>query len=557
MGLSAGQARLLTITGRKSDCEFESMRLSHQKIALTRQLVDLSNEYQNSLEQTKLIYDFYGTGDTSTQLSYGLLMSPSALNNYMPTLITDSLGRVTLNGKLAKAARIAGIPQEGLGSLPSDAMRDKFIEGLAKSGVITDDMKNKILGLPYNQNIGFGGGTTVAITTQSGTLDEFCDYLEKTGATFNVTLDRQRMIDIDATQGTFEVFKNEYLSNDIVLGAYSNGNATRDNEKDFSISEILKGKNDYIVNVYKRSGSSMQDNLMEYGLEVVEDIINQLADVFAVSLDLGDGYTSKALEYALSMTKSIYVPKDSDGKYITKKYNSGSFFNRKSDYYNAAGRYDSKNYIGWVRDDYKSSDHRRHVATLNFKNLISTFLTHFEDYIGGISKTDMYGIQELEANIGYKSNNLVTDKLDHIYTWKTGTDVSSDDLGQAAFYDALFNQLCAKGWTENEDITKNQYLQEMLQSGRLYVSRTKDDGYYYQGNYATDSYIKEVADETLIAQAEAKYNTEKAKLNQKEETLDLKMKNLDTEISSLTTEYDTVKNTISKNIEKSFKRYNA
>ena len=97
----------------------------------------------------------------------------------------------------------------------------------------------------------------------------------------------------------------------------------------------------------------------------------------------------------------------------------------------------------------------------------------------------------------------------------------------------------------------------MLQSGKLYISKIKDDGYYYQANYATDSYIKEIADETYIAQAEAKYNTQKEKLNSKEETLDLKMKNLDTEISSLTTEYDTVKNTISKNIEKSFKRYNA
>ena len=57
MGLAAGQARLLTITGRKSDCEFESMRLSHQKIALAREMADLSNEYQNSLDQSKLIYD--------------------------------------------------------------------------------------------------------------------------------------------------------------------------------------------------------------------------------------------------------------------------------------------------------------------------------------------------------------------------------------------------------------------------------------------------------------------------------------------------------------------
>ena len=50
MGLAAGQARLLTITGRKSDCEYESMRLSHQKLALSRQLTDLSNEYQKSLQ---------------------------------------------------------------------------------------------------------------------------------------------------------------------------------------------------------------------------------------------------------------------------------------------------------------------------------------------------------------------------------------------------------------------------------------------------------------------------------------------------------------------------
>ena len=69
------------------------MRLSHQKIALSRELADLSNEYQNSLDQTKLIYDYYGTGDTGTPLSYGILMTPSTLNDFMPTLLTDSLGR--------------------------------------------------------------------------------------------------------------------------------------------------------------------------------------------------------------------------------------------------------------------------------------------------------------------------------------------------------------------------------------------------------------------------------------------------------------------------------
>lgn len=106
MGLAAGQARLLTITGRKSDCEYESMRLSHQKIALSRQLADLSNEYQNSLDQTKLIYDYYGTGDESNPLSYGILMTPSALNNYMPILVTDPKGRTTLNENMQQQLKL-------------------------------------------------------------------------------------------------------------------------------------------------------------------------------------------------------------------------------------------------------------------------------------------------------------------------------------------------------------------------------------------------------------------------------------------------------------------
>ena len=80
MGLSAAQARLLTITARKSDCEFKSMGFSHEKIALSREMTDISNEYQNSLNLTKMVYDFYGNGDKSTPLSYNLLMTPSQLN---------------------------------------------------------------------------------------------------------------------------------------------------------------------------------------------------------------------------------------------------------------------------------------------------------------------------------------------------------------------------------------------------------------------------------------------------------------------------------------------
>ena len=84
-----------------------------------------------------------------------------------------------------------------------------------------------------------------------------------------------------------------------------------------------------------------------------------------------------------------------------------------------------------------------------------------------------------------------------------------------------------------------------------------EDFYYYQVNYATQNYIKEVTDEEGIAVAEARYMREKEKINSKENILDMKMKNLDTEITALTTEYDTVKSVINNNIKTGFSRYKA
>ena len=67
-----------------------------------------------------------------------------------------------------------------------------------------------------------------------------------------------------------------------------------------------------------------------------------------------------------------------------------------------------------------------------------------------------------------------------------------------------------------------------------------------------NGHVAEVTDEDAIAQAEAEYNLKKSQLRYKEESLDLELKNIDTELSALTTEYDTVKNLISKNVEKVF-----
>lgn len=585
MGLAAGQARLLTITARKSDCEYESMRLSHQKIALARDLADLSNEYQNSLNQTKLIYDYYGTGDTSTPLSYGLLMSPSTLNDYLPITITDSLGRVTLNSKYAAAARAAGIPQEGLGSLPSEAMRNAFVQGLYTSGILTKNTAETILGLPYNQQAGFGGGTTTAVTTTSGNIDKLIESLEENGTEFTTS----KLVSSQQIQGAKDDMNNCIIRTKVID---SSGTATDTDSADLTLAKLLSDENQYNLDYYgsvrsEQSPVTATAMMQEY-LTNPGGFVDWLYDEFSAVLNLGDGYTGKALEYALEETNNLINGPDTEeyqkwhDEWLNATGNSdwdestewgngnvngfldpvGTQISSGVENYDPNVVINGKNYVGFVYaasnkgSDDDGNDHC--TGGINLNNIAKAFLTYFVKYMDGVSNKGPDGKEKYYVTAGsLEENRLATYDYLFEYTIKTGSEVSSDDLGQATFYDALFNQICSNGWTENDNIEDNEYLQEMLQSGMMYISKMKDDGYYYQANYATDSYIKEISDDTAIAQAEAKYTTEKAKLNAKEETLDLKMKNLDTEISSLSTEYYTVKNTISKNIEKSFKRYNA
>lgn len=549
MGLAAGQARLLTITGRKSDCEYASMKLSHQKIALARELSDLSNEYQNSLNQTKLVYDYYGTGDTTTPLSYGLLMTPSTLNDYLPTTITDALGRVTLNSKYASAARAAGIPQEGLGTLPSEGMRNAFIEGLYTSGLLTKNTAEKILSLPYNQQAGFGGGATVAVTTTSGNINDLVDYLKENCTNqFNFSNpipegdDRKSWIenpdDIrnDTSQDTYDINIYDLLTNTKEISlSFQGGNGSK------NVNEEAKIISNYLI----------------------ESFVPWLEETLGSVLNIDAG-TQAAFDYANEEIVKLILNTGDDGSSTPPIYNIANHKGtaHRTHKFRNEEQANNQNYMGFssvTQHGSKWAVKKRHSqGSINLNNLAQAYLTLFAKAMSGVSQKDADGSPKYQVSAGkLEDNKLVTNDTLYEFTIKTGSEVSSDDLGQATFYDALFNQICANGWTENNKIDDNEYLKEMLQSGMLYISKMKDDGYYYQGNYSTDAYIKEISDDTAIAQAEAKYQTEKAKLNAKEETLDLKMKNLDTEISSLTTEYDTVKNTISKNIEKSFKRYNA
>lgn len=559
MGLSASQARLLTITARKSDCEYESMRLSHQKIALSRDMEKVSAEYDNAMAQTKLVYDYYGTGSEQNPLAYNHLMTPSQLNNFTPMPLTDSSGRVVLDDRLAKAARDAGIPQEGLDGLPSSDARNAFIDSLAGTGYISQVQAENIKKTTYNQTAGVGDANLVNVNTTTGTLTDLTNMLKNNYFDFS-----------DLTNGLGK------KDGGFGLEMYDNGENIGSGGK-LSLADLIAGN-------YSIRGTFDQYNGEVNGVyswAVVDCVATssfweEMFSQFESVLDTGDEYTQAALAYAKRMTTDIIEclgdVGSSDGEdtsnyaylYDTNKShlfggnNGGSTIRKQVN--NAT---DSHIGIVYVHNSAREKETSYNDGFgMNLTNMVKAYLTYFAQYMEGID-TSSYSVSN---NENYKTSQggdgRTLDKsnlIDEMFTFTMVTDVdtSGDNLLIAAFWDTLFNQICTKGWVENNNVDDKDYLQESLKNGNMYISTLSDDGFYYLGNYSTNSYIKEVTDEEGIAQAEARYQREKTKLSNKENILDMKMKNLDTEISSLSTEYDTVKSVIQKNIEKSFKRYQA
>lgn len=605
MGLAASQARLLTITARKADCEFQSMKLSHEKIALSRDMERISDEYQNAMNKTKLIYDYYGTGTSDMSLTYGLLMTPSVYNDYYPRLLTDKSNRVVLSGVYASAAKAAGIPAEGYNGTPSSEVRNSFVEALRDLGVISASTAASIESVSYNNAIGLGATFSATVATQDITAEDFMNLV------------KQQCKDTTdyGVLGQFEWGGNSAYPNEKLLAMQNNdwnfrlsvGNG-RDNCENqvttLNLYDLLKNEKDkqYTVSLKTAEGATtpvgeaafLQQWLV--GTENSPSFLNWMVDQFS-SIFGGVPENDLALQYAYNQVYDLIYPneriQDAGSICIANSYYDKQDEDDMGEFTEKFTRYEykefendlnliatgvSNNYdedesdiprntaIDYIGGTYSGCTHgstswldggggRYQGLALNLSHITEIFMTAFVEYLNGID-TSQYSYEKGE----YSKASLykINEHGDDIFKIKAPTNVNdgTDNL-LAGFYDALFNRICISGWTENENIESVEYMQELMKSGSVYISSINNDGNYYQSSYSTDTYIAEVPDLEGVAQAEAKYNAAKAKIENKENTIDMKMKNLDTEISSLTTEYDAVKGIISKTVEKSFKRYDA
>lgn len=614
MGLATSQARFLCITARKADCEYKSTELAQQKLEITNQLSDISANYANAMNSTKLVWK-NDLVENDYGLTYNLLMTPSAANDYNPYMVTTSSGAIVLNSEYAAAAKAAGISKAG--GISSADGRDKFIAALVPGGIVTQDTANSIMTTDYvatkmddgtlkvdkantsatTGNVGWNSGAGMGstpldknsvdgldisalitsdligkqlvdwaqlITTSSeqitsakydSTIKDYDvqikkaatalqyaeanteDYtakkkaleaLQDAKADFIKEAKKKGIVDI--THDNFQMDNNSIR--DTGFTVVSNGTITYDEDtiKKMTIGDLLSS------NIVLMTQNQSADKMADAATKLMESI----ASIFGYrnsghGLNM-DSKSNEALEFAMTMVKNINLKASNaitqgsscDDKAMT---NNSAYVNAND--YNRIGTGQNK----------KTS-----YQAVSVSNLLSSFLTYYDNYMNGNSSAYVVGKR-------VDTSAFVTDDRNYRYFAEAEGTATSQKEKLADFYDQLYNNLCEKGWREDASVQDNEYLENALKTGRYAMSSLHEDGYFYQTRYNETGYIVEETDSDAIARAEAEFTQKKAELTYKEDAIDMKSKKLDAEISSLSTEYDTVKQLISKSIEKTFQMF--
>ncbi len=552
MGLAASQARFLAITSRKLNCEFQSMQIAQEKLSITRDQQKAAEEYQNSLNATKLVWDT--VDDDVYDLSYDIMMKPSALNEYDPYLITDSQGKIVLSESMFQAAVKAGIIDEKTGdpkvsrsmgntdmsieANTKDGSRNAFLYQLGVYNQADASTINAIMALGKDgyTDSGVGGEIIDKTLANSFTTNAFINYLKEATYTSDDGTHKKgdplyaiNLKDIFSTAG-LNLTTTTSLKNDKDIAVTKNGQPITDPKEleEITLGDIIDGN--YAI------AAKVDAGVME------NDVATAILDAMATALGKGssgsvnglnvDDEANDALNNAWEFTKALLnstQTSSSNGAIISSSVN------------NAISKSEEVNNIVQGTNG---------VTAVNVSNMLKSYLTYFAISMVGYE----YGVS---VDAGSSANSsYITDDVSYNFVVKNDNAMTEQDALNADFYNMLYNQLCMNGACtdkmKRQQVTDPDYLNNALKNGQLFISSLNNDGYFYQGHYTLNGHVAEVTDDDAVAQAEAEYNVKKSQLNTKEQSLEVKMKNIDTELSALTTEYDTVKNLISKNVEKVF-----
>lgn len=160
--------------------------------------------------------------------------------------------------------------------------------------------------------------------------------------------------------------------------------------------------------------------------------------------------------------------------------------------------------------------------------------------------------------------------VDQIGSWIDASSLTKtfiNDPSAVSYYSNLFNEIKeSKGSVplSNDIMESSDWLTGQIEAGNIFLYEyNKTGGSNGTGDLVNiswttgDTFLHMTSDKEDMARAEADYETKMAQIQAKDKKFDVELTEINTEHKAIETEVDTVKKVIDKNIDRTFKMFNA
>ncbi len=619
MGMSAGQARLLSITARLTDNELRSQMITNSKLRLADKSSEASEEYMNALNTTQLMYGSYSSDGTLSyqELTANVLLSYGDLKNQYS--LVNSNGQILLSGSDIKKYQEANSLEDFLYSYGiAEAENPKYLEAL-----------EEIFGANYEQFY------------DEANPNKYTKNPDGTDLDYKTKLNEFASLDLDSlNENSYNTLKNNFSN----LVSNAGLKLTEDQAlKSGGIFDVLvdtvNGMPEYVEKVDKPEEVDLMDyakdllspqcwdatginDLRNGNFDTTDDEIWHMEHVLAqylwsstngsISVNTGNGtetITNSGSTWGLSSGGGDGDDPMNVRGVLAKSENAELKEKLEQLYYQLALHIDTNNTNSGLTSGSITNDHGNALLSneeigQQYYELIDELLlavandileagpddTRYDDLAGYESALTEYS-DKLAAYEQYQqfkvdfagwvnsAQNAVNNFEEYIDNLPKAVTPDETDA-RYQWYVNLYYRM--GGGAENADGTKNsnnykeldenlmnnaEWLQFALEHGILTMeqaaySENGSEKYPEIGTYDWTSIIytnandlKSQEDETAIAIAEVKYKNTITEIENQDKKYDQDLKKLDSQHSALQTEYDSIKSVIDKNVERSFKAF--
>lgn len=576
MGMAAGQARLLTITARLNNNELRSMHLTNAKIRLADTTEKVGEDYINALNDSQLLYSTY---DTNGNISYEKLTGNS-LSYYGPLKnqygLVNSAGQIMvseLDGKnfkesdnleefLDKYGLLGSLDQGKVIQVKNPGYDEAWADYNTARGEwvtkepIKDDYKTVIKGydeyLDYSKWNSTSSLFATAVADPSNPLYSGGDYCMLYSCRYTIGL--LRGYDL-ANKGVNPSDKISYTTSD--------GNTMKifnwDNPED--AAQLNNNPFDYLNATYFRT----PDNPGGFSPEVFEDWSTAITDGAKLTETQYNQLIDFLYKTITSLCATSSSPHNSGSVNLNTDKLEGDHLTPNNSDANATivrlreilgitlekRENPDKNTVEFDEKGYNEA-YKEWTESEPQKPTVEPYLEKVVRQINDNDKGQWYVNlwHRMNGESDYKSGYMNLDKYDENFDgWISD---SKTNENYTVLEDGLMNS--------------PEWLKFALEHGAITLEKVQFSDPSIAGDglknvqwvstiYSSVTDIVEQKNEKAATLAEVRYNQAMREIESKDKEYDNQIKLLDTEHNALQTEYDSVKGTIEKNVERTFKAF--